>query len=276
MKKSVLLMAGFMAVALAGSAQAAPMFAVQDGLGNDKFTVDAAGDSTGNNVTLSGKFAGGLQNVPVPSGLGYTAPTAGAGVFHYATVGPTTTESAFMIQHAVTPVGGVYNPQSAGNFTFYRINKSNDATPIYSLPTSGAFLGYLSFGTIDPAGNPNGSPRYTTATVAAKAEAGGTTNPAAWTAITNTPTYLTFWTTNVTGGVNNFTEKMRLTSDGKLGIGVAGTPTSKLQVVGLPVCPDNATAKAAAPGGCGIGVGGFYIQGPVGGPTTTGAVFVAF
>jgi hypothetical protein len=272
-------MAGLMTVALAGSAQAAgnTMFAVQDSTPTDKFTVSDTGDvASKGNMSLDGKFAGGLQNVPVPSGLGYTAPTTGAGAFHYATTGPTTVDSAFMIQHAVTPVGGVYNQQSAGNFTFYRINKSAANPPVYSLPNGGSYLGYVNFGTIDPVGDPNGAPRYVTAQFIAKAEAGGTANPAAWTTVTNTPTYLSFWTTHNTAGVNTLSEKMRLTSDGKLGIGVAGVPTSKLQVVGLPVCPDNATAKAAAPGGCGIGVGGFYVQGPVGGTTTTGAVFVAF
>ena len=64
MKKSVLLMAGLMALALAGSAQAGPMFAVQDGGGADKFTVDAAGDFAGNNVSLNGKLQLGLSKVP--------------------------------------------------------------------------------------------------------------------------------------------------------------------------------------------------------------------
>jgi len=43
MKKIVLLMAGVLAVALAGSAQAATMFAVQDSGANDKMVVDSSG-----------------------------------------------------------------------------------------------------------------------------------------------------------------------------------------------------------------------------------------
>ena len=66
-----------------------------------------------------------------------------------------------------------------------------------------------------------------------------------------------------TGGVGSFTEKMTIKNDGKIGIG-APNPTSKLQVVGLPVYEDNAEATAG-----GLTAGAFY-------RTATGVLMVAY
>ena len=68
MKKSVMLMVGIFAVALAGTAQAAPptMFAVQDSGANDKFTVDATGtvNAAGAATIVGGAFGGQLSKAP--------------------------------------------------------------------------------------------------------------------------------------------------------------------------------------------------------------------
>ncbi len=66
-----------------------------------------------------------------------------------------------------------------------------------------------------------------------------------------------------TGGVGGYTEKMTIKNDGKVGIG-APNPTSKLQVVGLPVYEDNAEATAG-----GLTAGAFY-------RTATGVLMVAY
>ncbi len=58
-------------------------------------------------------------------------------------------------------------------------------------------------------------------------------------------------------------ERLRVNSDGNVGIGTS-TPTSKLQVVGLPVYADNATAIAG-----GLTAGAFY-------RTSTGVLMVVF
>jgi hypothetical protein len=279
MRKSVLLMAGLMTVALAGSAQAAgnTMFAVQNAGSVDKTTISDTGD-----ITTAGSFAGGLQNIPTPAG--FTTPTNGAGAFHYAVSGNTIPASSFLIQQAVTPIsvgGSTWNQQSAPNFAFYRINKTDAATPVASLPTVGSWLGYLNFGTIDPAADP-AAQRINLVQQIARAEAGGTSNPNAWLSVSNLPAYLSWWTTHFNGTTNTnvLSEKMRLSSQGNLGIGTAGIPTAKLQVVGLQICPDNLTAKAALANGCGgLTAGSFYIKSNEAAPgpyTANGQLMVVF
>ena len=66
-----------------------------------------------------------------------------------------------------------------------------------------------------------------------------------------------------TGGIGGYTEKMTIKNDGKVGIG-ATNPTSKLQVVGLPVYANNAGAIAG-----GLTAGAFY-------RTATGVLMVAY
>jgi len=63
MKKIVLLMAGVLAVALSGSAQAATMFAVQDSAGTDKFTVSDQGVL--NQVVTTGYIGTGVATPAV-------------------------------------------------------------------------------------------------------------------------------------------------------------------------------------------------------------------
>lgn len=231
MKKNVLLAAGFMAMALAGSAQAATMFAVQNASGTqDMATISDTGDIAGAGLSLSGKFAAGLNNVPLGAGPAITGP---AGVFHVASesnVGPNT---AFLAQNATLPQaagGSTFGAAVAPNFSFYRINRydaSHPTTPLaYALPQADHALGYFQFGSINTAVNPNlGSSRKNAAVFYVKAES-------TWTSVTDTPTYFS-WVSTPVGGA--FVERMRLSSAGNLGIGTTGTPTSKLQVVGLEV-----------------------------------------
>lgn len=257
MKKSVMLMVGILAVSLTGSAQAAgsTMFAVQDATGtSDMATISDTGDIAGNKLTVTSNVEGGLSKVPLGAG---PALTAGQGVFHFATEGLSYLNSSFLVQHVATEANhatfpGVYSGATAPNFSFYRINKFFDGT--YVLPTANNSLGYFNFGTIDTAVSPATSKRNI-AIFAVKAE--GT-----WPALTSTPTYFS-WSSTLAPATVLPSEKMRLTSGGSLGIGTIA-PTSKLQVVGLPVFADNATALAG-----GLTAGAFY-------RTATGVLMVAF
>jgi hypothetical protein len=240
MKKSVLLMAGLMAVALAGSAQAATtMFAVQDAAATDKMV-----------VTDTGWI-----------GIGTAVPTA---PFHVMTAGNATTNAAFLYQFTNN---GTLSAVKAPNFYFSRNNdpaatgtkNPNDAT----LPRADDNLGILQFGTVV------GTGRNTMASITTKAEGDPTTIVQ--------PGYMIFSTQHNNAGALAFTEKLRITSlgnilipavttninGGNLGIGTT-TPTSKLQVVGLPVFADNAAALVG-----GLTAGAFY-------RTATGVLMVAF
>jgi len=257
MKKSVMLMVGILAVALAGSAQAAGnvMFAVQNASAVDVATISDLGDVAANKVTLNGNFEAGLSKVPVGAVGGPIA--AGAGVFHVASEGLSLPLSSFMVQHTAYPAtrtpAVAWTGATASNFSFYRINK-DDVTGVYSLPTANNSLGYFNFGTIDMSQDANsGLSRKNIAQFLVKVE--GT-----WASITNTPTYFVWQ--NAATGINP-TEKMRLSSVGNLGIGTTA-PTSKLHVVGLPTFADNAAALAG-----GLTAGAFY-------RTATCALMVAF
>lgn len=265
MKKSVLLMTGLLVVVLAGSAHAVPstMFAVQNGSGVDQFTVNDAGQI--NKLDVTGAAAIGLANVP-----GSVPLTAGVGALHVGTKGNVFTTASGTYQHVAYPDtfgGSSYSLTNASNFSFYRINQ-NDSTLAYSLPVAGNALGYLNFGTVDITKDPSTtSYRVNLAQFWVKAEPATTANPGAWGSIANTPAFIQFMTTSWNGAaMTPLTEKMRITSDGKVGIGTnaANLPTSKLHVVGLPVYADNATALAA-----GLTAGAFY-------RTSTGVLMVAF
>lgn len=81
-----------------------------------------------------------------------------------------------------------------------------------------------------------------------------------WTS-TSTPANFDFMTTPA--GSTTRQNRMRITAAGNIGVGTT-TPTSKLQVVGLPVYADNTAALAG-----GLTAGAFY-------RTSTGQLMVAF
>jgi hypothetical protein len=247
------------------------MFAVQDSQSNDKFTVDAAGKvnaegqalAIGGNIIVDGKMASGLSKAP-----GTVPLTAGAGVFHVASDGNDSSAPAFLAQHTgfpTAPGGSSFFSGTAPNFSFYRINKKDDGT--YVLPMAGNALGYFNFGSLNVAQDPNVGGRNNVAAMYVRAES-------TWSSLSDTPTYF-WWASTTTGGA--FVERMRLSSAGNLGVGVTTIPTSKLQVVGLPICPDNGTCKAS----CSLTAGAFYIQGTLGatcfnGTPTNGTLMVAY
>lgn len=207
MKKSVLLMAGLLAMALAGSAQAATMFAVQDAGANDKM------------VVTDGGFIGVGNAVPTKN-IQVTGATAAQTQLLLNVLGTTTT-------------GG-------GGILLYHNNAAN------ALPNANDRLGYFLFGGFDGTTGRNG------AGIAAKAEE---TWAAGGAGVGRNGTYFAFETTpNGTSGSR--VERMRIAADGNVGIGTTGTPTSKLQVVGLPPYANNAAALAG-----GLTAGAFYRTG---------------
>jgi hypothetical protein len=126
MKKSLILAAGFMAMALAGSAQAATMFAVQNSSAADKFTVDDTGmvNAGGQPTNLGGNFGITLALAPTPTPA---APLATPqGFMHAATEGVTYNSAAVVFQHVSRLNASLkYQSAAAPNFSMYRINKDN-------------------------------------------------------------------------------------------------------------------------------------------------------
>jgi hypothetical protein len=242
MKKGVLLMAGLMAVALAGSAQAAgnTMFAVQSSGGVDQAIITDVGDVTANgSLTVGGKYAGGLSNAPTGPSPTFTPLAGPLGIFHVAGKGAALANAAFLAQFVTTGAGSY--PAGVGpNFSFYRVNQ-NTTDSSYVLPLTDNVLGMFNFGTINYMVDPNsGAGRKNTAMFAIRAESPWS---ATGTAIDVTPTYFV-WLSTPNGGV--VTEKMRLTSAGTLKIanGSADTTTSKLNITGLPQSLDEVTVPA--------------------------------
>ena len=91
MKKSVILMAGLMAMALTGSAQAATMFAVQNSGSVDQATISDTGvfNTNGHITTNNPSATGGWI------GIGTVAPAA---PFHVQAAGTTTAAAGFLYQ----------------------------------------------------------------------------------------------------------------------------------------------------------------------------------
>jgi hypothetical protein len=198
------------------------MFAVQNAGAVDQFTVSDAGvvNEAGLPMMVGGKIGITLSNAPTP-GPALAAPY---GPFHVATKGNALSTAAFLAQN-VTTGAGAYAAAVAPSFSFYRVNQ-NTADNSYVLPLANNNLGSFIFGTLNTTQDPNlTTSRVNVAGFAVRAESN-------FTSVNVTPTFFV-WSNTTTGGT--LAEVMRLSSTGNLGIGTTGTPTSKLQVVGLQV-----------------------------------------
>lgn len=171
-------------------------------------------------------------------GLGLASPAAPV---HSYSSGNNNTTAAVLFQHTAT--GATPGAFNAPNLSFYR---NNDGTASNgALPRGGDSLGFFNFGSV--VSSPT---RKNLGMISVNAE--GVWNT------TIQPVYFSFLTTGVVGGVNVLSEKLRISSSGNVGIGTTGTPTSKLQVVGILEYADNAAALAA-----GLTVGAVYRTGDV-------------
>lgn len=232
MKTSVMLMAGILTVALAGSAQAAStMFAVQDTTGTvDKMVVQDNGY------------------------IGIGTPTPSAPI-HVITSGNSVISAGFNYTFTNT---GTLSALKAPNFSFYRANDAaatgtknpNDAT----LPRANDDLGSLTFGALVSGSGVN------MAKIVVKSEGTPT--------LTSLPGYIMFYTAHDNAGASALSEKFRVsalgnvivpavttnTGGGNLMIGepITTIPISKLHVNGLTYYASNAAAVT------GLGIGGFY------------------
>lgn len=121
MKKRISIMAGLLAMALVGSAQAATMFAVQDSGANDKM------------VVTDGGFIGVGTNTPTSGVMIVGAPG-----------------NAAQLQNRTV---GVDSANGGGGFMSYH----NNATVNGGLPAAGDRLGYFLFGGYDGATARNGA-----------------------------------------------------------------------------------------------------------------------
>ena len=164
--------------------------------------------------------------------IGHNAPTSALHV-----VGTAARDAQIMLQHK--PATGTVN--GGGGLILYYNNNT-------SLPSSGDRLGYIYFGSYDGANQRNAA--------GIKSVADG-----AWTTGVATPTAFVLETTPA--GSLTRTERLRINNAGNVGIGTT-TPTSKLQVVGLPVYADNAAALAGN-----LTAGAFY-------RTSTGQLMVVY
>jgi hypothetical protein len=154
------------------------------------------------------------------------------------------TNASILLQYNATPStahGG------GGGALLYHNNNSG------ALPVQFDRLGYFFFGAFDP--NSSTHRPLNAGGVAVYASGNWTSDGGANYSV---PTYLTFETADVpiapaTGSVRS--EKLRVLGNGNIGIGTTA-PTSKLQVVGLPVYANQTAAT-----GAGLTAGAFYRTG---------------
>ena len=203
MKKSVILMVGLLAMALAGSAQAATCvgcsFAVQDSGGaNDMFTVYPTG-----NFNVPGSFI--WDNVGKKMGIGTDTPAAAFHVNYKTALAPFLLERELDAPGAVSMQADNYGGTGAGSGTgagmLFRFSKGTKAAT--AAVAVGDRLGFLVFG-----GN-TGAAFQHTAAINSFVDA-GTVSAA------SLPTYLQFMTT-ADGSIAR-TERLRIAADGRLRI----------------------------------------------------------
>jgi hypothetical protein len=189
------------------------------------------------------KDSGGQVNKFVISddGTGLSAPDNG-----FVGIGTATPARAIQIEGATISSAAIYahytgtNAAGGGGLILSHNNASG------AFPATGDRLGYVLFSGIDNVFA--GGRSLNGAGITARTEGAWSSDGASNIAF---PTGFAFETT----AANSRTEKMRITGSGNVGIGTS-TPTSKLQVVGLPVYANN---LAAVNGG--LSVGAFYRTG---------------
>ena len=224
-------------LSVAATASAADKLVVNNGSGTPVFKVDDAGS-----INIPGMFI--VDNVNKKAGLATSTPLSS---FHMVDTSTSSARGLIVAQHngdGVTWTTGYH----AANIVL-RKSRGTEASPIavqYDATNGGDFIATLHAQAWDGTAYQNG------ASFAYRIDGPVTSG--------NTPTALSIYT-----GTNNTTKKINLhvASNGNIGMGTT-TPTSKLQVVGLPVYADNATALAG-----GLTAGAFY-------RTSTGVLMVVY
>jgi hypothetical protein len=225
MKKIVLLMAGLLAMAFTGSALAAgpTMFAVQNGSAVDKFVIADDGSVTTSPIGFNFDGTTGF------GGFGTAAPVASLSVTAQAS---TATRGLVISQHTTNAASAI-----AG----FRKSRGNEAAP--TTVVSGDYVGAFGFKVYD------GTSYVQTGSFGARV------NGTVGTGSVPTEIYFCNNAANLTDCYGSGNVKMLIGTTGNVGIGTV-TPTSKLQVVGLPTYASNVLAVAG-----GLTVGAFYTDG---------------
>jgi len=192
MKKSVMLMVGILAVALAGSAQATTtMFAVQNSTPADVFAVADDGQVTANGLTFkpaTKKFGFGTTN---PLSTLHVVDTAAS------------FDRGLTIQQAV--------PGAAAAVINIKKSSGTEASPGFPAPVTGSNVAAIHGQVWD--GNVNAN----TGGYVATASIFWATEPAASYTLNNIPTYIALATGNGDASASlPKTERFRITSDGRM------------------------------------------------------------